>query len=84
MTLSAYLTWKQSQPIEQSSIEDHYSDQDPWFADPAESAEEQLGREQMGSLLKEQLSKLPERGDGVSALSEEKESHEIAAVFPWV
>lgn len=84
MTLSAYLDLEAaSQPIEQSSIEDHYSDQDPWFADPAESAEEQLGREQMGSLLKEQLSKLPEREAMVLQLFfvEEMNLHEIGSVL---
>lgn len=48
-------------PIEAGSIDEHYSDHDPWFADPDEGADNALEREQMRALLVNSISELPER-----------------------
>ncbi|MBP6380093.1 MAG: FliA/WhiG family RNA polymerase sigma factor [Sphingorhabdus sp.] len=84
MTLSAYLDLEAgSKPIEQASIDDQYSDMDPWFADPSETTDLQIEREQLGELLTQQLAELPEREALVLQLFfvEEMNLHEIGAIL---
>lgn len=84
MTLSTYLDFEAgSQPVEQTSIDDQYSDIDPWFADQSESTEQRLEREQLGELLAQQLATLPEREAMVLQLFfvEEMNLHEIGAIL---
>lgn len=72
-----------AQPIEQASIDDQYSDLDPWFADPSETTDLQIEREQLGELLAQQLAALPEREALVLQLFfvEEMNLHEIGAIL---
>lgn len=84
LSLSAYLDLETgSQPIEQASIDDHYSDLDPLFSDSAEATDLRLEREQLSALLAQQLSELPEREAMVLQLFfvEEMNLHEIGAVL---
>lgn len=84
MTLSAFLDLEAgSQPFEQTSIDDQYSDMDPWFADQAENSDQRLEREQLGELLAQQLATLPEREAMVLQLFfvEEMNLHEIGAIL---
>lgn len=84
LTLSAFLDLEAgSQPVEHSNIDDQYSDLDPWFADPTEGTEQRLEREQLGALLAQQLSALPEREAMVLQLFfvEEMNLHEIGAAL---
>lgn len=48
-------------PVEAGSIDDLYSDHDPWFADPDDRADSAMEREQMRTLLVNSISELPER-----------------------
>lgn len=84
LPLPAYLELEaQSQQIEQTSIDDQYSDMDPWFADQGESADMQIERQQMAQLLAHELSGLPEREAMVLQLFfvEEMNLHEIGAIL---
>ncbi|MBK6707431.1 MAG: FliA/WhiG family RNA polymerase sigma factor [Sphingomonadales bacterium] len=84
LTLSAYLELEAgSQPVEQSSIDEHYSDQDPWFADPGEGADLKIEAEQMRTILARQLADMPEREAMVLQLFfvEECNLHEIGAIL---
>lgn len=84
MSLSAYLDLESgSQQIEQSSIDEHYSDHDPWFADSSESADQLIERSQLSALLAQHLAELPEREAMVLQLFfvEEMNLHEIGAVL---
>lgn len=84
MTLSAFLDLEAgSQQVEQTSIDDQYSDADPWFADPTESADLQIERQQLSALLTEHIASLPEREAMVLQLFfvEERNLHEIGAIL---
>lgn len=48
-------------PVEAGSIDEHYSDHDPWFADPDEGADSALEKSQMRDLLAHSIGELPER-----------------------
>lgn len=48
-------------PVEAGSIDEHYSDQDPWFADPQEGADSALENSEMRALLARTIGELPER-----------------------
>ena len=81
---TAYLELESvSQPVEQVSIDDLYSDLEPWFADPEERADLRIEREQMAKLLSQQLAELPEREAMVLQLFfvEEMNLHEIGAIL---
>ena len=71
------------QLVEQSSIDEHYSDQDPWFADPGEGADLKIEAEQMRTILARQLADMPEREAMVLQLFfvEECNLHEIGAIL---
>jgi RNA polymerase sigma factor FliA len=84
MTLSTFLDLEAGcQPVEQSSIDDQYSDLDPWFADPEEGIDQRLEREELATLLAHQLGQLPEREAMVLQLFfvEEMNLHEIGAIL---
>jgi RNA polymerase sigma factor for flagellar operon FliA len=84
MSLSAYLDFESgSQQIEQSSIDEQYSDHDVWFADSSESADQLIERSQLSALLAQHLAELPEREAMVLQLFfvEEMNLHEIGAVL---
>jgi len=84
MSTADYLALESSaQAIEQMSIDDHYSDHDPWFADSSEAADARIERTQMSALLTQQLSQLSEREAMVLQLFfvEELNLHEIGAVL---
>jgi RNA polymerase sigma factor FliA len=48
-------------PVEAGSIDDHYSDHDPWFADPDERADTLMEQDEMRGLLARAINELPER-----------------------
>jgi RNA polymerase sigma factor FliA len=48
-------------PVESDSVDDLYSDHDPWFADSSESADVTIEKDQMRALLAASISDLPER-----------------------
>ena len=84
MTLSSYLDLEaNSQPVEQGSIDEHYSDQDAWFADPSDGADLRVESEQMRALLTKHIALLPEREAMVLQLFfvEEMNLHEIGAIL---
>ncbi|MFN3749474.1 MAG: sigma-70 family RNA polymerase sigma factor [Sphingorhabdus sp.] len=84
VSLPAYLDLElRSQPVEQASIDEHYSDHDAWFADTVESAEQRIERQQMRALLAQHVGDLPEREAMVLQLFfvEELNLHEIGAVL---
>lgn len=84
LTLSNYLDLEaNSQPIEQASIDELYSDQDAWFADPSDGADLRVESEQMRALLAKHMASLPEREAMVLQLFfvEEMNLHEIGAVL---
>lgn len=84
LPLPAYLELEaQSQQIEQTSIDELYTDMDPWFADQGEAADMRIERQQMVQLLAHELSGLPEREAMVLQLFfvEEMNLHEIGAIL---
>jgi RNA polymerase sigma factor FliA len=50
-----------TQAVRQESLDEVYSDQSMWFADIEERADETLEREQLGQMLAQHISSLPER-----------------------
>jgi RNA polymerase sigma factor FliA len=48
-------------PVESDSVDDLYSDHDPWFADSSESADVTIEKDQMRALLAASISDLPAR-----------------------
>ena len=48
-------------PVESDSVDELYSDHDPWFADASESADVTIEKEQMRALLASSIAGLPER-----------------------
>jgi RNA polymerase sigma factor FliA len=48
-------------PVEAGSIDEHYSDHDPWFADPEEGADSTLEQSEMRELLARYIGELSER-----------------------
>lgn len=84
LTLPAFIELEaQSQQIEQTSIDEQYSDMDPWFADSSEGADLQIERQQIAQLLASEIAGLPEREAMVLQLFfvEELNLHEIGAIL---
>ena len=48
-------------PVESDSVDELYSDPDPWFADASESADVTIEKDQMRALLASSIADLPER-----------------------
>ncbi len=48
-------------PVESDSVDELYSDHDPWFADASESADVTIEKDQMRTLLAASIADLPER-----------------------
>ena len=48
-------------PVEADSVDNLYSDHDPWFANDAESADVTIEKDQMRALLRNSIAELPER-----------------------
>ena len=48
-------------PVESDSVDELYSDHDPWFADSSESADVTIEKDQMRALLATSIADLPER-----------------------
>ena len=48
-------------PVESDSVDELYSDHDPWFADASESADVAIEKDQMRALLASSIADLPER-----------------------
>ena len=48
-------------PVESDSVDELYSDHDPWFADSSESADATIEKDQMRALLASSIANLPER-----------------------
>ena len=48
-------------PVESDSVDELYSDHDPWFADSSESADVTIEKDQMRTLLASSIADLPER-----------------------
>lgn len=72
-----------AQTVEQASIDEVYSDDQPWFADLGESVETRIEREQLAAGLSRAISELPEREAMILQLYfvEEMNLNEIGAVL---
>lgn len=72
-----------AQSARQESIDDHYSDHSPWFADASDNAEETLSKQELHATLAHHIALLDEREALVLQLYfvEELNLHEIGATL---
>jgi RNA polymerase sigma factor FliA len=84
MEIAAYHAFAATaEPLEQTSIDDHYSDHDVSFADTADGADALLEASEMREMLAQAIGELPEREAQILQLYfiEEMNLHEIGQIM---